>query len=317
MNLVTTSKSQLRFTTKKTYKTAHIILVEKEYKVIKLMQKYDKLVKYLPQSIEIKGNILIYKYEKGQTAGVYLADFGYKSGLFTREKFNEFICFFHNLSKIKNKKLIGLAQLYDYNYALNELNHYKNNNPEMLSVKQWVQVFEKLKQNKQVFFNNANFVLSHFDMYPENVIMSNNDFKIIDWEGLSMLPSAFVPAFLSLLFWREKIWRDLSVKKFFKDNLDFHKSFSLFTVILSIRFIYQIKAYSQINDTNKDALNWFYKNLNTYISQDRVKVADVRFLLSKKLVNSLVYKQNLGEYITHKVYEKSFSNVLVYIKTSQ
>ncbi|MDA1337859.1 MAG: hypothetical protein O2871_00690, partial [bacterium] len=72
-------KSKLRFTTKTTYKMSHINLTTKEFNVIKLLQNYDKLTKYLPQNIKINKNILSYKFIKGEVAGKYLEDFGFKS----------------------------------------------------------------------------------------------------------------------------------------------------------------------------------------------------------------------------------------------
>ena len=315
MNIIT-SKSNIRFTTKTTYKMSHINLATKEFNVIKSLQNYDKLTKYLPQNIKINKNILSYKFIKGEVAGKYLQDFGFKSGFFTREKFNEFIDFHYNLSQIKNRNLKTQAQLYSYDYIFNELTYYQKHNPDIISAKQWQQVFEKLKQNQDIF-NDKNLVLSHFDLYPENVLITKEGFKVIDWEGLALLPSAFIPAFFSLMFWREKIWRDYSIKRFYiKDKL-FEKSFATIVVMLSVRFIYQIKAYSQINDTNKQALRCFYSNLDTYINQNEIIIEDIRFLITKQLISRIVNANNLGEYQEHKVYEKSFSNVLIFIKTSK
>ena len=308
--------NELRFTTKTAYKMSHINLVTKEFNVIKSLQNYDKLTKYLPQNIKINKNILSYKFIKGEVAGKYLEDFGFKSGFFTREKFNEFIDFHYNLSQIKNRNLKTQAQLYSYEYIFNELTYYKKHNPDIISAKQWQQVFEKLKQNQDIF-NDKNLVLSHFDLYPENVLITKESFKIIDWEGFALLPSAFIPAFFLLMFWREKIWRDYSIKRFYTKDKLFEKSFATIVVMLSVRFIYQIKAYSQINDTNKQALRWFYSNLDTYINQDEIIVEDIRFLITKQLISRLVNANNLGKYLEHKVYEKSFSNVLIFIKTSK
>ena len=313
---IKTSKSEIKFTSKATYKTAPLNLVKKEYNVIKLLQKHKKLANFLPENIALNQNILSYKYIKGTTAGYFLTDYGYKSGLFTREKFNQFISFHYNLSKIKNKKLQHFAQIYNYNYALNELKHYKKNNPEILTKKKWQQAFDKLDQNKHLF-NTQNMALSHFDMYPENLIITNNSFKVIDWESLMQLPNAFIPAFFNLVFEKEKIWKDLSIKRFYTQDENFKTAFALFSVILSIRFIYQINAYPKINDVNKVAINSFYKIFNTYITQSEIKVKDIRFLIDKPLVISIIKPFKLGKYIKHMVYEKSFSNNVVYVKTTK
>ncbi len=316
---IKTSKSEIKFTKNKSYKTAHLNLVEKEYNVIKILSNYKQFKKHLPKNVNLNQNTLSYTYIKGEIAGYYLTDFGYKEGLFTRQSFNNFINFHLNLSKIKDQKLIGIAHKYNYQQALAELTHYKKHNPEILTSTQWKKLFKKVANNKNIF-DQQNLVLSQFDLYPENILITDDEFKIIDWESLAYLPSAFIPAFFNLLFWREKIWRDLSIKIFidsYHSTLIFEKSFSIFTLILAVRFIYQIRAYSKINDTTNSAINWFYKNIDTYLGQDEIKVEDVRFLMQESFISALSNAHNLGNLQKYFVYEKSFSNVVTYFKTNK
>ena len=318
MTTIATSKSLITFNGQKTIKKSQKNLAKKEYKITKLLQNYVKFNKYILTNIVLSNDSIIYEYIKGKTAGAYLKDFGYKEGLFTRESFNKFINFHLNLSKIKDKRLFAQAGKYGFNEVIAELTHYKKHNPEILTTKQWELLFNRVKGNKNLI-EDQHPVLSQFDLYPENVLVTADGFKIIDWEGLALLPSAFIPAFFHLLFWREKIWRDTSIKIFYQSysyQPFFQKSFSIFTLVLAVRFIYQIYAYSKINDANKSALRWFYENIDLYLSQDEIKVSDVRFLVQESFIKAVVKDNKLGKLVNYFVYEKSFSNVVVYFKTS-
>ena len=151
MTSILTSKSLVLFKGQRVIKKSRRNLVKKEYKVIRLLQKYVKLSKYLPTNVELDYKTISYDYIKGITAGTYLTDFGYKEGLFTRESFNKFINFHLDLSKVKDKRLFVQADKYGFDQVLAELTHYKTNNPEILTKKQWKLLFTKIVSNKNIF----------------------------------------------------------------------------------------------------------------------------------------------------------------------
>jgi len=317
MSKIRTSKSVISFKDDRTYKQSVSALLIKEYKLITLLSEFKTLKKYLSEKLVLKKEQLSYNFIQGSIAGGFLTDYGYKSGLFTREKFKEFISFHYNVSQIKDKKILKLADTYTYKTALSEIAHYKKNNPEILSVQQWDLVYKKIVDNKDVF-ETKNTVLTQFDLYPENILMTQDLFKAIDWESTSLVSKAFIPAFFNLLFWREKIWRDISLKTFNNHNSKlFNRSYSVFSVILAIRLIYQLRAYTQINDAQNQATNWFYNILHTYLYTDVIKLEDFRFCVTEPFISSVCNKNKLGKLVTFYVYEKSYSNIVIKIETEK
>jgi Ser/Thr protein kinase RdoA (MazF antagonist) len=272
----------------------------------------------------------ITKKHEGEPLSRFINDLGVKKGLFTINLFESFLNFFISVGDIPQQDLD--LWFYDIYHAKNELSHFRKNNPELMSENSW----ERLNF---FIFNNAKEVLSnvrisHLDLYPENTLLSHVNmsqsakrlnFKIIDWEYVSKAPVAWDPAFMGLLFWREKIWHDRTYGLFYsryQGSLSkFNLSYRWCTALLGTRFLYQIMAYGNIDDKDRQIQLIEYKTfllgaIEDAVTGKLVKPDDTRYMISGKIISIILKHYALGTFKSYCLYYLSKGNTVFKVRTS-
>ncbi|MEK7166935.1 MAG: phosphotransferase [Patescibacteria group bacterium] len=99
------------------------------------------------------------------------------------------------------------------------------------------QLFEK---NKILLNRNANW-LTHGDLYPNNILISNNQLVIIDWELVHLNNQAFDLIFIWMNAFRNPKWQQDFLKTYFqkiKNKINFQKLFRIVGLTLCLRFFH-------------------------------------------------------------------------------
>jgi len=291
----------------------------------KNIKKHLPSLKWCSNS-ESRGYWMILDWEKGESLGNFLEDMGIKKGKFSIEDFKKVQNFFGSFYKIKLQK--GTYGFYDMVSAKHEIWHYHQNNPEIIENYLWKRV-DKFINSKHLAFNKT--IISHLDLYPENFVIQKNtltkgtnfNFTLLDWEHVSKVPVGWDPAFLGTLFWRENIWQNVIYSEFYdkfagKSRI-FNLSYRVCTVILCLRFMYQITAFAngKQNDDKVSFKTFLHLRLQNALSGKLVSPDDVKFLLSVKVINKILIYYNIGTFKSFALYYLSRGNTVFKVVTSE
>ncbi|MDI6883212.1 MAG: phosphotransferase [Patescibacteria group bacterium] len=205
-------------------------------------------------SILKKGNFqnldwYLRNFEEGKLAGDMMEDFGYKKFFLNNLSPEKFIKAILSLQKLPEIYLRDL-KLFKHGgwWYSQDFKHYQRTlfkfflkspfNQNLLTKKEVEKAQEILEKNKK-FLDEMSFYPSHGDLYPNNILITNNKkLLILDWELFHLNNQFFDLCFVWLLSHRNKDWQ----KKFFDLIIknrpeNFEWLFQLVLISLTSRFL--------------------------------------------------------------------------------
>ena len=196
--------SYLLKTTKKIYvirvfKSNESVNISREFEYKIQKKAYKKNIASKP--IFLNKEFMIYEYEKG-IHKTKLSNFELKELILKVKKFHKF--------KIKEKPYNLLLDLKNYSQKLTN----KKSKKLINSCYKSLQILKKYKYN---------FVLTHHDLNPKNIIFNETGFKIIDWEYAGMNDSFFDLASICIEFKLNKNEEKIVLNSYFKTKKSYHK----------------------------------------------------------------------------------------------
>ncbi len=293
-----------------------------------LGQKYKThLAEMKWYSIRGPNPFFIYKYIEGETLGDFMEDYGIKWGYFKDVNFQELVNFLCRISSYKNYDPVNeYIDKYDKYVIDKEIKHYFSNNPEMFSEDKWESIKAFLEKNKNKALKSM--VYSHKDLYPENFILKqkfSTNFKLVDFEQFSLVPIGFDAAFLYLLFWKEEYWQGKIYSHYYNhykchndtcNKATFEMSFRYCLLILSIRMLYQLKAYGAGGRAEyHDAVTSYKTCLEKALSGTIVKPQSIKFLIGKRELQEIGDDYGIGNILDYEVFYASKGNTVVRVET--
>lgn len=303
-----------------------------ELKVIKKVRSKltGKYKNSIPQVIwySTKGEnpYYIYKYIDGDPIGRFVNDYGIEWGIFNHNNFPELINLIHQVSMVDID--IESEKRWGARYSGKELQFYLENDKGLLpsSIYDEVQSFYE-KYHKKVF---NRMVLSHRDLYPENIIKlksTNKKFVILDWEYFGFVPIGFDAAILYLLFWKEEFWKAKVFAHYYNyyEKLDnkyvlnqFILSFRFCLAILSIRFLHQLHLYGkESNPHYSNAKASFLFDLTRALDGDIVKPRNVKYFVNINDIEKVAKRYGIGKVKNFHIYYASKGNTVAKVLSDQ
>ncbi len=266
----------------------------------------------------------IYKYVEGEALGRFIKDYGIKWGSFRHKNFYEFLQFFDEIHKLSDESLT--LPSWGYRVARKELQFYFENTRRLLPSDTYDKVISFLDANQNKAFKYKN--VSHRDLYPENIILKqpgSRKFCFLDWEYMSEVPIGFDAAFLYLLFWREEYWKAKVMSYYYNKYSEesqkhllnaFNLSFRLCLMVLSIRFLYQINAFSdRVSSDYEHAYLSFSYDLQAALSGEIIKPKNIKFYLSLEDIRKVAEEYGIKDVKNYEVFYASKGNTVAKVDT--
>lgn len=264
----------------------------------------------------------IYSYIDYRQLGFFVTDFGIKWGMFRHENFKSFIDFFDVTESIDDNKLLVEPGSWGFRTARKELQSYFENVNNLLPSELYDKVVSFNYKYQKVAFDKK--VLSHRDLYPENILIAkpgDAKFAFLDWEYLSFVPIGFNAAFLYLLFWREEYWKAKVFSHFYHRYADqsdanslkmFIASFRFCLISLGVRFIYQIEAFGDksTNDYLHAKLS-FVSAIEDAISGEIASPRNIKFFLDKEDIEEVAKLYGIEKIYDYEIFYASKGNTVV------
>lgn len=185
--------------------------LSQEVKTLKLvdqnLNKKTNVIKSLTfidgQSLK-KPQWLIYKFAVGKPIGDVIL--GYNKSFLTPKNLNKTINSFKAIHAIKPKNLKLSSR--KHSWYLSEYKKYTKKIPKSfkLDKKTIKQAGDFLKQNKQTI-NQAELVLTHGDLFPQNILKNKNKYTIIDWGTVHLNNPAFDLATIYFNAYKNPAWQ--------------------------------------------------------------------------------------------------------------
>ena len=170
---------------------------------------------YEKAGVEKNGFIwFLREYLEGKFAGQMDIDFGYKTfflkKISPRLMAKAVIRLQKSTSVIKNKVNIGY---HGWGWYEADFNYYRNKKSLQHILAKEILSAEEVLKNQHFLLEKSSKILSHGDLYPNNLLItSENKLALFDWELVHLNNQAFDPCFIWMLAWRSPSWQ----KKFFK-----------------------------------------------------------------------------------------------------
>jgi Ser/Thr protein kinase RdoA (MazF antagonist) len=268
----------------------------------------------------------IYKFVKGDPLGYFMMDFGIKWGQFKDENFNSFIEFLSTLSVTDLSGTEFEIDKWDKYIIDKEINHYFGAYNNILSETEKTRYLKFIDKYSAVVLKD--FVISHKDLYPENILISKkltNKFTFLDFENCSYVPIGFDAAFLILLFWREEYWQGKVYSYYYnfynchrstKNKKTFEMSYRYCSIVLALRFMYQLR----VSGDNKrsgyhEAMSFFYRCLIKSLDGSITKPHSIKFLIGEKELKEIIDDYKVGKMGNFEIFYPSKGNTVAMINT--
>lgn len=264
----------------------------------------------------------IYSYIDYQQLGFFVADFGIKWGNFRHNNFKNFIDFFDVKESINDEELSVEPGSWGYRTARKELQSYFENVNNLLPSELYDKIVSFNHKYQKIAFEKK--VLSHRDLYPENILIAkpgDTKFAFLDWEYLSFVPIGFNAAFLYLLFWREEYWKAKVFSHFYHryakqndaDSLKtFIASFRFCLISLGVRFLYQIEAFGDKGTEDYiHARLSFISAIEDAISGEIATPRNIKFFLDKEDIEEVSALYGIDKIYDYEIFYASKGNTVV------
>lgn len=264
----------------------------------------------------------IYSYIDYEQLGAFVNDFGIKWGYLKHENFKQFIDFFDVIESIDDKNLSSAPSSWGNRTARKELRYYFENVNNLLPSELYDKIVSFNDKYQNLAFKNK--VLSHRDLYPENILIAktgSSKFAFLDWEYFSFVPSGFNSAFLYLLFWREEYWKAKVFSHFYHRYASesssmplkiFIASFRFCLISLGVRFLYQLEAFGDKgSDDYIHARLSFISAIEDAISGEIASPRNIKFFLDKKDVEEVSQLYGIDKVYDYEIFYASKGNTVV------
>lgn len=264
----------------------------------------------------------IYSYIDYEQLGFFVNDFGIKWGMFKHDNFKHFIDFFDSVETIDDDLLHTEPGSWGVRTARKELQSYFENVNNLLPSELYDKIVSFNYKYQNLAFDKK--VLSHRDLYPENILIAksgSSKFAFLDWEYLSFVPIGFDAAFLYLLFWREEYWKAKVFSHFYhryadendtKDLKVFIASFRFCLISLGVRFLYQLETFGDksTNDYIHARLS-FISAIEDAISGEIASPRNIKFFLDKEDIEEVSRLYGIDKIYAHEIFYASKGNTVV------
>lgn len=141
---------------------------------------------------------------------------------------------------LKIKKILKL-HCHNHHWYKADFNYYSHTKIlQKLIPNELKKIEQLLEKNKNLLNKNANY-LTHGDLYPNNILISNNQLTIIDWELVHLNNQSFDFAFIWMNAFRNPKWQQEFFNTFFqkiKNKIKFKKIFRIVVLTLCLRFFH-------------------------------------------------------------------------------
>ena len=288
-------------------------------------KKYKSWIpKIITYSTKEENPFYIYDQIAGNQLGSFVYDYGIVWGSFHKDNFDLFINFFNQLAKIDYSK--ETFPTWGSRLARKELQYYFEQVERLLPSDLYdrIQAFYERHHN----YVSKSQVLSHRDLYPENILIKapgSKQFTFIDWEYLSLVPIGYDAAFLFLSFWREEYWKSKVFSHFYniykndpKLRREFLISFRFCLIILATRFLYQMHTYGETKgNAERNAHLSFIYDLEHALTGDIVKPRNIKFYVSNTDVQEVCDLYSIGTVKNHQIFYASKGNTVAKVVTDQ
>ena len=270
----------------------------------------------------------IYRFIEGQNLSKFIEDYGIKFGNFHADNFEAFIEFMWQITQTKVDDIDQKISTWRTRNAQKEMKYYMESDNTLLPSHLYDQIKSFYEEYHEKVF--AKSVLSHRDLYPENIIIEkpgSKNFTVLDWEYFSKVPLGFDAAFLTLMFWREEFWKAKVFAYYYnkyealgnkKDLQLFLDSYSFCIVILSLRFLYQINTFVDESKSDEDlfhAKRSFIYDLESALRGDIIRPRNIKFYLNINDLNKVAVKYELGKVKEYEIFYASKGNTVAKVLT--
>lgn len=141
---------------------------------------------------------------------------------------------------VKIKKMLPL-HCHNHHWYKADFDYYCHTKIlQKLIPKELKKIEQLLEKNKNLLNRNANY-LTHGDFYPNNILLSNNQLVVIDWELIHLNNQAFDFTFIWMNAFRNPKWQQEFFKTYFqkvKNKIKFKKLFHIVALTLCLRFLH-------------------------------------------------------------------------------
>lgn len=294
----------------------------REVGILLALGEYKDLVDFIPKvykyNLGLANGSLYYllEYFDYKSFGEFTQDLGYRSGIFKKPTFEKFMDFWqlintHCQGSVKGLSPYGLSRFED------ELSFYEKNTPGILSSTLWVKVKNHLAKREKLI--NKCTVLSHLDLYPENIFVQksfSDNFKIIDWEQSHTTALGCNEAFLYLMFWKEDFFRKKIFARIWEQEA--MSTFKCFLLLFSVRFLYQLESFVDKENRFHDSFRRFLLSIiNDILSGKFDRPKNLQYLLSKNLIKQILKNYySIKKEIIVDDFPSGYGNTMVKITTT-
>ncbi len=239
-----------------------------------------------------QGYVWFYReYYEENFAGFMDVDSGMTKGFLNKCSAQDFALKLFSLQKntFKVKKTMQL-HCHNYHWYKADFDYYfyakilqKEIPRELKRIKQL------LRKNKILLNRNANY-LTHGDLYPNNILMSNNQLVIIDWELAHLNNQAFDSVFIWINAFRNPEWQQEFLKTYsqkIKNKIKFQKLFHIVGLTLCLRFFHHdcivIKTFNKGYKEKLISRGFTQKQIQSALKKAR-EAKKAHFKILKKLL---------------------------------
>ncbi|PKL72466.1 hypothetical protein CVV26_01405 [Candidatus Kuenenbacteria bacterium HGW-Kuenenbacteria-1] len=152
---------------------------------------------------------------------------------------------------VKIKKIMRL-HCHNHHWYMADFGYYCHTKILQKIIPKELKIIKELLEKNRILLNrNANY-LTHGDFYPNNILLSDNQLVVIDWELIHLNNQAFDFTFIWMNAFRNHEWQREFFKTYFqkvKDKKKFKKLFKIVALTLCLRFLHH--AYITIKTFNK------------------------------------------------------------------
>lgn len=187
----------------KTSKKSYIIRVFKSNDSVNISRQFEYEIQKKAYKKNITSNpiffnddLIIYEYIRG-IHKTKLTNKDIKNLITKVKKYHKF--------KVKEK-------IYDFKNDFHDYSKILKDNKSKIIIKKSLEILKKIKKNKK------DFVLTHHDLNPKNIIFNKNNIKIIDWEYSGVNNKFFDLASICVEFNLNKKKEQLVLENYFKNN---------------------------------------------------------------------------------------------------
>lgn len=230
---------------------------------------------------------------EGKFAGAMDTDSGIKIDFLNKYSPQDFALKLFSLQKetLKIKKIIKL-HCHNYHWYKADFDYYFHTKIlQKLIPKELKKISQLLEENKTLLNRNTDF-LTHGDFYPNNILLSNDQLVVIDWELVHLNNQAFDFAFIWLNSFRNPKWQKEFLKTYFqkvKDKTKFKKLFRIVVLTLCLRFLHHtcivIKTFSKGYKEKLISRGFTKKQIQGTVSRAREAKKAHFEILNKVLIN--------------------------------